>query len=248
MRLVFRAAVVFAIVTMALLASPITAGTIIFQDDFNGHAGGDLLSSYTPPVGDSYAGEWAIIKEGGVGGTDYTGMASTMDTGQMHISAANTAAITGQKVQFNFDFYAGYGESDLITFGSGFTGRGWDLLLKGDGSIRYYNEDVTTGGGYVSAGGAGSFAGNAWVPVKVVADYGMHTFDATVGTYSFSGDWGAAGGSTFERVHMCGNGNSRFYIDNLSIQSPPAVPEPSSMALIVMGSLSLLAYAWRKRR
>jgi hypothetical protein len=247
-------AVVLAIAAMACFSSPAFA-TAIFQDDFEGHTVGTALTATTPnPVGTSYAGNWAIMDASttppgvAASGTGFTGMAATMDVGQALLSPADTAAVTGKVVQFNFDYYAvsAYptSSSDLITFNSGMAERGWDIMLYGNGSVKYYNADVA-GGGMVAAGAAGSFAANTWVPVQLVADYTAHTFQATVGAYSFSGAWAAGGASTFDKVYMCGNGNTRFFVDNLSVQM---VPEPSSLALIATGLLGLLAYAWRTRK
>jgi hypothetical protein len=254
MRLVFKAAVVFAIVATAFLGMPVSAGTIIFEDNFDGHTGGDLLSSYTPPIGASYEGPWKIIKDGGVGGTDYTGQSTYVDNQSMYISSAHTTAIAGRKVQFNFDYFAmphATSGSDIVSFDAGsgaYTGRGWDILLYGNGSIQYYDADVTENGGYVNVAPAGTFTTYDWVPVKVVADYGTHTFDATVDGYSFSGAWEAAGGSTFQKTLFAANGSNLFYIDNLKIQSPPPIPEPSTLVLTSVGVFGLLAYAWRKRK
>jgi hypothetical protein len=42
-------------------------------------------------------------------------------------------------------------------------------------------------------------------------------------------------------------GYQRAWYDGVSYQAVPT-PEPSAMAIIVVGALSLMAYAWRKRR
>ena len=240
-------AVAVAMAAMAFVVSPADSA-VIFEDNFNGHAADTLLSSYTPPVGVAYTGPWKIITDGGVGGTDYTGQTTPLDNEQAFISAANTLAVTGQKVQFDYDYYGNYylsTGSDFVTFDAGaggYTGRGWDLMLNGNGSIQYYNKDVG-GTGVVTVAPAGTFAYNAWTHVTVTADYGTHTFDATVGTYGFSGAWEASGGSTFQQLYMAANGTNLFYIDNLSIIQ--VVPEPAT--LMHLGVAALAGMPRRRR-
>jgi hypothetical protein len=110
--------------------------------------------------------------------------------------------------------------------------------------------------------GTYSSAATAALPAGTVAGFyiartGQHDYDlgyftttapttpVFVKTFSVSGtgnlDPGAAIGIFTDQR---GNGNVRF--DNLRMDV--AVPEPSTLALLVGGLFGLLAYAWRKRR
>jgi hypothetical protein len=43
-------------------------------------------------------------------------------------------------------------------------------------------------------------------------------------------------------------GTDQAFVDNLSVTSTTAVPEPSTLTLLSLGSLSLLGYGWRRRK
>ena len=72
------------------------------------------------------------------------------------------------------------------------------------------------------------------------------TISPATGTNTVSGlnrlDWGAAGNDQLDTSH---NANARWSAVSLTVGS---VPEPSALVLLAIGLLSLLAYAWRKRK
>jgi hypothetical protein len=64
-------------------------------------------------------------------------------------------------------------------------------------------------------------------------------------------DFGAAGQNIAKLRMVCPNGST--YLDciqyrELDVFGTPAVPEPSSIAIVATALISLLAYAWRKRK
>ena len=249
----FSALVLVVVIGAMMSFSSPASAVLIFQDDFEGHAAGTDLTAITPTIGASYGDNWniqvwdaltdppAIAPPGGPG---FIAKKTNVANVSMYISAADQTAVTGKVVNFNFDTYV-VSDTKLgggfVTFLPGYV-RGWNIELADNGTIRYYNSDLADP--YPDAGV--TYRLNRWIPVEVVADYGNHTFHATVDGNEFDGDWAAAGASSFERLYMAPvSAQSRFYVDNLSIS---VVPEPSSLALIATALLGLVPYARRKRR
>ena len=77
------------------------------------------------------------------------------------------------------------------------------------------------------------------LPVEVVHPYTNYSFDITPLV---------SGGGTFQLrfAEVDNQSNFNLGVDNVSIQD--TVPEPSTFALLGIGAVSLLAYAWRRRR
>ena len=62
---------------------------------------------------------------------------------------------------------------------------------------------------------------------------------------------GLAAGGTYNYVGVCANSNAGYAVehtlDNLQVVGI-GLPEPSTLVLLAIGLLGLLAYAWRKRK
>lgn len=254
---------VLVLVAGSLLCFSSPAGaTTIFQDDFESHTGrtvtvGNQLSSLVPLIGESYtttlaneSGVPAVIADvttaPGPGETNSGNFIDlkTMSYNWANISTLNQSAIQGKVVEFKYDAYVESGTDlqaglDFGTHMGQWYGSAWNIILSSNGDVLYYDTTYHN---------AGTFTTNSWVPVRVVADYGTKTFDATVGALSFSGDFQTSSGNdTFAGMILCrdsGCGTS-LYVDNLAIT---LVPEPGSLVMLVVGAFGLLAYAWRRRK
>jgi hypothetical protein len=245
---------VFVIGALACFASPAFA-TVLFQDSFEGQVVGNPLSGCTPPVGASYSGSgYGLIADAvaapGPGATNSGKFVGGINVGNedwLNLSAASQAATAGQVVTFNFDAYVTGDQTnafglDVATFTShGYAGGAWNIILARNGSLRYYDGDYQTA--------VGTFATDTWVPVHVVADYTAKTFQATVGATTFGGNFQPSTGNGQLSTMYISSDQSRadVYYDNVSV-TVGAVPEPSSLVLVAVGLVGLLAYAWRKRK
>jgi len=90
-----------------------------------------------------------------------------------------------------------------------------------------------------------SFAGNSLLPVAL--SYGQGPSGQPYTVYGvdiapYAGDTGR-----LEFTAVAGNGESGIELDDITF-SPNAVPEPSTVALLVMGGLALAARRWRGNR
>jgi hypothetical protein len=240
-------AIVFASVLAILAVARVNAETTVFQDDFEGRTAGDPLSVALPQIGAAYTVGYArdvtTNPPGSVapgGGTIFAQSSAT----DHWLGMTNASATTGKVSQFDLDLFvqsgAGGGNSgvDLMTFtDTSYSNRGFDIFFMGDGTISYYDGS--------SHAVAGTFTTNQWNHVTVKADYGLHTFTASIGSLAFSG---TTTGTTNSYGYLNIYGSDRFF-DNLLVRvDPNPVPEPSSLVLLVAGVSGLLAYAWRKRK
>jgi hypothetical protein len=77
---------------------------------------------------------------------------------------------------------------------------------------------------------------------------GNHGFTLAGGVYTTLDDPLANPGQTFA-TGISGNTVVGLYLDNLSYHGfVTTAPEPSTLALLGMGAVALLGYAWRRRR
>jgi hypothetical protein len=255
-----RTLVVAAATLTVSVCGSASRGAVLFQDDFEApHAAlNSVLSSVTPIVGDHYTTDGSNVAH--VRNTSTNPPGTVAAGGSQFVEAprtdgwvvtpASTTLATNKLVTFSFDFYLASDDPaaprkflDLVNYDSG--RAGFDLVLYGDdGSIAYF--DGPGQNTLVTLPGDNHFARDTWVPFNLVADFSAGLFTATVGTFSFSGDfatWAALGGDhihTFDTfLYSTGNAPTTFY-DNILI----TVPEPASLGLLAMGGLLLL----RRRR
>ena len=246
--------VVFVLALGALLCfSAPASAALIFQDDFEGHAIGTLLSgAVSPPVGDAYTGS---VYGKVIAGTSTNNTSQVVGTrggptnriDWLNVSAASQAAAQNQVVTFRCDAYVASGTSTAdggMSFGTftslAYAGGAWNVDLFVTGEVKYYDTGWHT---------LGTFATDQWNPVEVVADYGTQTFKITVGNVvGLGGNFQTAAGNNTLSALSIGldaaayNVGSSYYYDNVSIQ----VPEPSALLLLATGGV--LACARRKRK
>lgn len=244
------------LVAGALLCGSAPArAAMIFQDDFEGHALGTILTStVNPPIGASYANcTYGVITASPTQTNTSHVVGPRGDpnnrTDWLNISAANQAAAQGQVVTFSFDAFVTRGSGSTVggvgfgTFSTtSYLGRGWGIRLYRNGDLAYYDGTFHT---------IGTFATDQWNHVDVVADYRLKTFTATVGAVKWTGNFATAtGNDTFNALTMSVDSavwtqGVRGYYDNVLIQYGQ-VPEPSALLLLATGGV--LACAWRKRK
>lgn len=249
MRFQHKVLIVFAIVASIVSAvfgdekapSAESGCTVIFQDDFEGHAAGAKLSALKPPVGGLYEGEEtsaiAVLSASGAPATAAQGgkmfPKSTANIDYLVLSEKNSTAVKAQTIRFAFDIYIAGGNSggaDIQTFCNAIPNetRGFNLLLGSDGTIKYYTH------GWKPV--AGKFKTDSWIPVEVVADYGRHIFKATVGKVAFGGKFDTRI-DHFNRFLMGRTGSPVFFYDNVKIEIAPALT--ASLSAIADASVSV---------
>jgi len=163
------------------------------------------------------------------------------------LSAANQTALTGQKLLVNTMFY-----KNSLNGWSGGLGIGgfdsepgvhancvFDLYFNDAGNVQYHN-----GASYVDSGL--SFTVDAWHNVLIEADFASQTFKVCID----GGDWSDAldfvnSATTLQSVGLAAQALGRGSFDDFSLT---IIPEPSTIALLCVGILSLIAYAWRRRK
>jgi hypothetical protein len=241
------------------LASPASAQvTVIFQDNYEADGLDTVLASNSPQVGLSYDGsvygrvgdDASVFGLGSSNTTKFVGPQVGVINSQdfWNISAADQAAITGQKVTIDFDAYVGSAVSAIVFDvtsqdpgggGPANFGPGFDIELYSTGVLRYWSSAS------VEETVPGTFATDTWIPVHIVADFAAHTFDATVGAVSVTGAtfYTATNPNFFERLQVSGGGGEGYY-DNVSI-TYAGVPEPSTLLLMATSVLGLV-YLRRK--
>ena len=96
-----------------------------------------------------------------------------------------------------------------------------------------------------------TYTEDAWHTVKIVVDYSTNTYDMWLddATHANAADmpftYTTADINTMQHVKFGTRGKpSEFYIDDVMIST---VPEPSTMALLLIGALGIVVGYWRKR-
>jgi hypothetical protein len=84
-----------------------------------------------------------------------------------------------------------------------------------------------------------TIAGWQFTTAEMNSGLKTYTEDFTVGSLG-------AGGTLYVGFESLSPGHLLY--DNVSITTPTATPEPGAVTLVITGLLSLLAYAWRKRK
>jgi hypothetical protein len=258
-------AIVFA---MILCCCATASATVLFQDNYDAKTPIGLdLTTVAPTVGWKVEATKATpvladvsteANPGATNATKFVGHAnfvSEADLGYadwLEISPAHQAGSAGGVIEFKMDAWVGTDAAlEFVTFASkAYAGGSWDVLLAKDGSVKEYSSSA---GGYITKVAAGVIPKDAWIPITVLANYGAQTYQANVNGNSFSGAFqgGTVGSDSMMAWYVnrsSGLGGGVYY-DNVSITyQGTIVPEPSSLALAALGLLSLVAYAWRKRK
>jgi hypothetical protein len=237
-------------ISALVVSAPTFAGTVLFADDFEG---GTVGAYPTATIGtwnsDTGTDQSQIFVTNGAtpgpapgGSTQYLRLARAATWNQVD---ANFTMQTNPSdlVRMEADVWGGncmpsvYAGVDQY-LGSGFV-NGLYLQFRANGSIY---------------GPPGALANMTW-PVgqwnHVVLDYHptAATFDLTVNAQTMTGIAMLTPCNVDDLMLTEVSGPEATYWDNVKITlNPSAVPEPSSIALVVTGLMGFLAYAWRKRR
>lgn len=243
-------------ISVLFVSAPTFAGTILFQDDLEGHALNDLLyTPVAPTVGMPYVANlpYGRVVDNTVGDVPSTmyragqyAYKSTLSQANYYdwldFTAAGTAATTDKVVRLNMDVNMFSGSSsnplDGLLMYNGVADWQW-RMLKG-GIVGYWGVDWE----YFELG---TYSTDTWVDVEMLADYATKTFTLTVDGTTWSDlSFVTAGANQESRIVMGPATTTSLYgWDNMVID---VVPEPSSVALLISGLAGLLAYAWRKRK
>lgn len=205
-------------------ATTITVGNAGFETNQIG----DASFAYTPGFGDlTNTGEWSF---GASGGASFNGYA-----------AGGSALCTGPAIDHQCAFLQGTGSISQDI--SGFTAGSYTVSFYIEGRGMGTTEDGTPINGgqpiVVTLGGQTlTFNGNSSVSPSSVTQMIQVTSDSVTLTSEMNT-------LTFAGTIPFGASDCTTLVDNVSITP---VPEPSTMMLLLAGFLTLLCYAWRKRK
>ena len=243
-------------ISVLFVSAPTFAGTILFQDDLEGHALNDLLyTPVAPTVGMPYTANVPysrVVDDTLAPSTMYRpgqyAYKSTLSQSNYYdwldFTAAGTAATTDKVVRISMDINMFSGSSSnpldgmvMYNYNGGYD---WQWKMQKDGTFGYWD----TGSHYTVLG---TYSTDTWVDVEMLADYATKTFTLTVdGTTCPNLLFYAPGANQESRIIMGPATITSLYgWDDMVID---VVPEPSSVALLISGLVGLLAYAWRKRK
>ncbi len=244
-----------AVLGITLIAAVSANAQIIFSDDYSRPdlvppSASAALAGTSPQVGDPYSGGGnvldsaqaagnAALAASALGGGNIVQALGT--NGRWWISSDSQLAAQSQTVSFSFDFYmvnTAATEINVVTFtDGGFSGRGWDIVLRNDGSISWYDGSFHHLGETFDTGQKQTFS--------IVADFSQGTYVANIGSLSFNGNM-TIGTNTFASVLFYNSTGSEFYYNNAEIKIG-AIPEPESFVLFCTAAISVL-YLGRRRR
>ena len=254
MRSLFTLMFGLAFAAVLCVVSSVSADVTIFQDDLETGSVGDELSARVPPVGWKYIAEPGEVvtdtATSGIGGNSGK-FVENLYTDAAWITDASKAVVTNSTAKFTMDAYVQAGPTattgmtiNIVDSGYGtswWTGASVEISLTETGNIR----TLDTGAAWATIG---TFSTDTWVPLEINADFAARTYTASVGGTSWSGTFDAVN-TTVHSFQYFWIGKSGYpenrYWDNLTITT---VPEPSTLALLSVSLVSLLAYAWRKRK
>jgi hypothetical protein len=220
--------------------------TVIFQDDFEGHAAGAKLSAMKPTVGGNYQGEQPSViaaasapgapTKAARGGAKFPKHTAGAD--QLVFLDKDAAAAKGQTLRFTFDIYvtsASPGAADIQTFRDSPATENRGFNVPPDGPLRTALITETRGFNLLLGSDGriqyytrdwkaveGKFKTDAWVPVEVVADYARQVFKATVGEVTFGGKFDTTT-DQFNRLLFAKSGSPVYYYDNVKVEIAPAL-------------------------
>jgi hypothetical protein len=201
--------------------------------------------------------------------------ATTQDSGSITFPSTAAAHSGSQCVQFNsvatgnnkYIFlthnFSGptYGDASVWFYDTAASSSNYFQLVVANSALGKYASVFTTDFD-LGPGDGDTYYGNTWDESNVVSSVertqGWHQYnlDATATSLTMSVDgnviYSGPGGTPFDSVNLEMTGpNWRpacvTYFDDFSFNGSP-VPEPSTLALLAIGAVSLLAYAWRRRR
>lgn len=262
-----------ALAVSALMAGAAHAATVIYQDDFIGHADVDTdgLNGETPDIGASnwvaaptYGADGSIANGAGASAAlDFTpvdGFVYTLDASFRNFANVGTVNPDNDWVALGFATGTSTGTGNLARFTDGSTPQGvaW-ILMRGNTTANVNNvawlgsaTDGTPTGGNTTWSGSEADDYGADLDLRVV-------LDTTGGTGNWTATWFAktAAAGTYTEVAAeadlltegitsvaIARGGEGFTAD-VTAFSLTAVPEPGSLALLGLGSLLIGA---RRRR
>jgi hypothetical protein len=173
------------------------------------------------PTGDASGSRWAGLQKGF---TAPTGVTSYTLTATLYAPSTN--------------YGESYAQVDLIS------PNGRTYMANGFGNLLMGRDNV---------GEASDVQVTVPVDVKMFADdNGVDFYQRVHGTTDWTLEthrtWGAGDLANFNAVGIDSFNNYYGNIDSVVLTATYVVPEPAAVALLLSGTIGLLAYAWRKRK